>query len=172
MRRQWFIVLVVEILIVLVVGSLLALVSAGVLPSSLIVVLVIGGMLAAAFPFILVGAILPGRTASRIKYVRQNGLPGMAEPLVEAEPLAAAKMKGIRNYSGPEIFLDVLSRVWPTDGSVPYETTMQASLFFAHFLRPGVKVAIKIDPQNKNQVVLDDTMQDIVQRNPQLRRDS
>ncbi len=172
MRRQWFIVLAVEIVIMAVVGLLLALVSAGRLPSSLITGLVVGGMIAAAFPFILVGVILPGRVARRIKYVQQNGLPGMAEPLVDAEPLAAAKLKGISEYSGPEIFLDVPGRVWPTDGSLPYETTMQAGFFFAHFLRPGVKVAVKIDPQDKNRVVLNDTIPDIVQRNPQLRRDS
>ncbi|MBK9051016.1 MAG: hypothetical protein IPL78_08900 [Chloroflexi bacterium] len=55
----------------------------------------------------------------------------------------------------------------------PWFTTQKSGgFFFAHFLRPGVKVAVKIDPQDKNRVVLNDTIPDIVQRNPQLRRDS
>ena len=172
MRRQWLMALGVDVAIMGSVAVILALISADVLPASLMAPVIVVGMLLSALPFIYVGSILPGLATRRAKNVRQNGLSGLAEPLVEAKPLADAKMQGVGNYSGPEIFLDVPARVWGPDGGVPYETTIQASLFFAHFLRPGVKVTVKISPQDKNIVVLDDTMNDIVQRNPQLRRDA
>lgn len=170
MRRQWLMALGVDLAVMGIVAVILALIAAEVLPSSLMAPVIAVGMLLSALPFIYVGSILPGMAARRAKTVRQNGLPGLAEPLVEAQPLADAKMQGVGSYSGPEIFLDVPVRVWGPEG-IPYETSMQASLFFAHFLRPGVKVTVKISPQDKNIVVLDDTMADIVQRNPQLRRD-
>ena len=171
MRRQWLMAVGVDVVIMGSVAVILALITAEVLPSSLMAPVIVVGMLLSALPFIYVGAILPGLAARRAKTVRQNGLPGVAEPLVEAQPLANAKMQGVGNYSGPEIFLDVPARVWGPEG-ISYETTLQASLLFAHFLRPGVKVTVKISPQDKNIVVLDDTMNDIVQRNPQLRRDA
>lgn len=171
MRRQWLIVFGMELVIVVVVGGLLALIAAEVLPSSLSAVVIVVGVIAAAFPIIFVTAILPGSTTRRVNALRQNGLPAMAEPLVEAQPLADAKMKGISNYSGPEIFLELPARVFPEDGSPPFEATMYASLFFAHFLRPGVRVTVKMNPQSRSHVALDDSMQEIVQRNPQLRRE-
>lgn len=171
MRRQWLIVFGIELVIMVVVGGVLALISAEVLPTSLSAVVIVVGTIAAAIPIILVSAILPANTTRRVNALRQNGLPAMAEPLVEAQPLADAKMKGIGSYSGPEIFLELPVRVFPEDGTLPFEATMYASLFLAHFLRPGVRVAVKMNPQSRTHIALDDSMQEIVQRNPQLRRE-
>ncbi len=171
MRQKWMQVLVLELVLFGLFATLWAITITQGWPSGVLVILLIVGCLALLLPFVVVQAILPARQARRVQFIRQNGLAAMAEPLIEAEPLAAAAMKGVQQYQGPEIFLAVPVRIQPGNGTPPYETTMQASLFFAHFLRPGVRVTVKIDPQNPQFVVLDDTMQDIVQRNPSLRRE-
>jgi hypothetical protein len=63
----------------------------------------------------------------------------------------------------------VLVRVLPENES-PYEAKMKVSLLRAYLLKPGVRVLVKYDPAKKEQVIMDDEAQAILERNPQLKK--
>ena len=71
------------------------------------------------------------------------------------------------NYTGPEPMLDIPVRVQPGDGAA-FESIMKAGITKYYLLKIGVRVQVKYDPAKTNQVTLDDDLQAIMSRNPQL----
>lgn len=61
-----------------------------------------------------------------------------------------------------EIGVRVLSENEP-----PFEAKMKAGLSKTYVLMPGVRVNVKFDPAKKQQVFLEDEVQEILKRNPQ-----
>jgi hypothetical protein len=61
-----------------------------------------------------------------------------------------------------EIGVRVLSENEP-----PFEAKMKAELSKTYVLMPGVRVNVKFDPAKKQQVFLEDEVQEILKRNPQ-----
>lgn len=73
------------------------------------------------------------------------------------------------NYAGREVFIDVAVRVQP-ENELPFESMMKASLLKAYLLKTGVRVNVKYDPANKEQVIMEDEPAAILERNPQLKK--
>jgi len=68
-----------------------------------------------------------------------------------------------------EPMFDVTVRVETSDMS-SFEAKMKAGLSRTFLLLPGVRVQVKYDPHHPEKVFLDDEIQAILQRNPQLLR--
>jgi hypothetical protein len=47
---------------------------------------------------------------------------------------------------------------------------MKVSLLNAYLLKPGVRVRVNYDPAKKEQVTMDDEANQILERNPQLKK--
>ncbi len=75
------------------------------------------------------------------------------------------------NYSGSEPELKIAVRVLPDDGA-PFEATMKAGLTKAFLLLPGVKILVAYKEGKAQRVELVDELQAILDRNPQLVKDS
>jgi len=101
---------------------------------------------------------------------KQTG-QALAEVLEDGREKMNAEMKKpkFNNYSGPEVFLDVAVRVQPQNDP-PYDAKMKVGLLKMYLLKPGVRVMVKYDPAKKEQVAFDDDAQAILERNPQLKK--
>jgi len=95
----------------------------------------------------------------------------MAVTLENGREIADIDMRGIlyRNRTMKEPKFDVAVRVTPP-GDPAYDAVMKAPLGKCFLLLPGVTVQVKYDPRRPKVVELDDELQDILDRNPQLRR--
>ncbi len=70
-------------------------------------------------------------------------------------------------YRGPEPMFEMLVRVYPKD-EPPFEAKMKAGLSKSFLLKPGVRVQVRYDAGSHEHVELDDDIQSITARNPQL----
>ena len=102
---------------------------------------------------------------------KKQSAQSLAEVLEDGRESMNTEMKKPKynNYSGREVFIDVVVRVQP-DRAAPYETKMKVSLLKAYLLKPGVRVLVKYDPTKKEQVTMDDEAPAILERNPQLKK--
>jgi hypothetical protein len=102
---------------------------------------------------------------------KKQSVQSLAEVLEDGREIMNAEMKKPKynNYAGREVFIDVAVRVEPKN-EASYETRMKASLLKAYLLKPGVRVLVKYDPAKKEQVVMDDEVAQILERNPQLKK--
>ena len=102
---------------------------------------------------------------------KQPSLSALAEVLEDGREIMNAEMQKPRynNYSGSEVFIDVVVRVQP-ENEPPFESKMKASLLKAFLLKPGVRVLVKYEPAKKEQVIMDDEPAQILERNPQLKQ--
>ena len=102
---------------------------------------------------------------------KKEMVPAMAEVLVDAEKIANEEMKKPRykNYRGAEVMVDVMVRVQPAN-EPSFETLMKASTFKTFLLKPGVKVKVQYNQKNRKECTLDDEVQAILDRNPQLKK--
>jgi hypothetical protein len=62
--------------------------------------------------------------------------------------------------------IEIEVRVLP-ENEPPFEAKMKAGLSKTYVLMPGVRVNVKFDPAKKQQVFLEDELQEILKRNPQ-----
>lgn len=95
----------------------------------------------------------------------------IAKVLEDGRAIAAAEMDRpkYRDYAGREPLIQVRVRVEPESGS-PFETVMKAGLTLSYLLLPGVNVQVTFNASKNSDVVLDDTQEAILARNPQLLR--
>jgi hypothetical protein len=102
---------------------------------------------------------------------KKQSIQTLAEVLEDGRELMNAEMKKPKynNYAGPEVFIYVPVRVQP-DHEPSYEAKMKVSLLKAYLLKPGVRVRVKFDPAQKEQVMMDDEPAQILERNPQLKK--
>jgi hypothetical protein len=100
---------------------------------------------------------------------KKQSVQAIAEPIEDGRAMFDQEMKRIkyRHYEGKEPEIAILVRVQP-EGESPFETRMKAGISKAYLLKPGVRVQVKYDPGRKQAVILDDDLQAILQRNPQL----
>jgi hypothetical protein len=93
----------------------------------------------------------------------------LAEVLEDGRAITNQEMKKpkYREYRGKEPVLEIMVRVQPENDS-PFEAQMKAGLGKAFLLMPGVRVQVKYEPAKKQQVMLEDEIQAILDRNPQL----
>ena len=102
---------------------------------------------------------------------KKQSVQSLAEVLEDGREKMNLEMKKpkFNNYSGPEVFLNVAVRVQPQNES-PYEAKMKVGLLKMYLLKPGVTVRVKYDPRRPDQVEYDDDPQEILGRNPQLKK--
>jgi len=102
---------------------------------------------------------------------KKQSVQAVAEVLENGREIMNAEMKKPKynNYSGREVFIEVAVRVQP-DHEAPYDARMKVSLLNAYLLKPGVHVRVKYDPAKKEQVTMDDEANQILERNPQLKK--
>jgi hypothetical protein len=102
---------------------------------------------------------------------KKQSVQAVAEVLENGREIMNAEMKKPKynNYSGREVFIEVAVRVQP-DHEAPYDARMKVSLLNAYLLKPGVRVRVNYDPAKKEQVTMDDEANQILERNPQLKK--
>jgi hypothetical protein len=102
---------------------------------------------------------------------KKQSVQALAEVLEDGREKMNLEMKKSKfnNYSGPEVFLDVAVRVQPQN-EPPYDAKMKVGLLKMYLLKPGVMVRVKYDPHKPEQVEYDDDPQEILGRNPQLKK--
>lgn len=102
---------------------------------------------------------------------KKQSAQALAEVLEDGREKMNLEMKKpkFNNYSGPEVFLDVAVRVQP-QYEPPYEAKMKVGLLKMYLLKPGITVRVKYDPRKPDQVEYDDDLQEILGRNPQLKK--
>ena len=102
---------------------------------------------------------------------KKQSVQAVAEVLENGREIMNAEMKKPKynNYSGREVFIEVAVRVQP-DHEAPYDARMKVSLVNAYLLKPGVRVRVNYDPAKKEQVTMDDEANQILERNPQLKK--
>jgi len=100
---------------------------------------------------------------------RKQTMQALAEVLEDGRAIASQEMKKAKynSYQGAEPMLEIAVRVQPQN-EPPFEAKMKAGLGKTFLLLPGVRVQVKYEPARKNQVLLDDENQAILDRNPQL----
>jgi hypothetical protein len=76
------------------------------------------------------------------------------------------ELKYRREYQNEPMF-DILVRVEPTN-EPPFEAKMKAGISKTFLLITGVRVQVQYDPTNHRKVTIDDDLQAILARNPQL----
>jgi hypothetical protein len=70
-------------------------------------------------------------------------------------------------YRGKEPMINIMVRVQP-ENEAPFEAQMDAGVGKAFLLMPGVRVQVKFEPGKEQHVMLEDEIQAILERNPQL----
>ena len=102
---------------------------------------------------------------------KKQTVQALAEVLEDGREKMNAEMKKpkLRNYAGPEVFLDLTVRVQPQN-EPPYEAAMRVGLLKMYLLTPGVVVRVKYDPREPEQVEFDDDTPAVLDRNPQLKK--
>jgi len=102
-------------------------------------------------------------------FTKKQSVQALAELLEDGRAKAEQEMHKLKykNYRGAEPTLEITVRVQP-EGEPPFESKMKAGLSHAYLLKTGVKVQVQYNPGKQQQVTLDDDIQAILQRNPQL----
>lgn len=97
----------------------------------------------------------------------------LAEVLEDGREKMNAEMNKpkYKNYSGSEVFLELAVRVHAQDES-SYLAKMKVGLLNMYLLKPGVMVRVKYDPRKPAQVDYNDEPQAVLDRNPQLKKQS
>ncbi len=100
---------------------------------------------------------------------KKQAVRAFAEVLEDGRASANRELKKAkyREYRGAEPMLSIAVRVQPQN-EPPFEATMKAGVSKSLLLMPGVRVQVTYDPQGKDDVVLDDELQAILDRNSQL----
>ena len=93
----------------------------------------------------------------------------LAELIEDGRALANQELGKIkyRDYRGAEPTVEILVHVLP-ESEPPFESKMKAGVSRSILLKPGVRVHVKYEPNRKGQVLLEDELQAILERNPQL----
>jgi hypothetical protein len=96
----------------------------------------------------------------------------IAETIEDGTTLMNLELKKIkyREYRGAEPMLEVLVRVMP-ETEPSFETKMKTGLSKVFLLKPGVRVRVKYEPNKTPRVFLEDEIQAILERNPQIIKD-
>jgi len=102
---------------------------------------------------------------------KKSTVQALAEVLEDGREKMNDEMKKpkFNNYSGSEVFLELVVSVQPKD-EAPYKAKMKVGLLKMHLLKQGVTVQVKYDPGKPTQVEYDDEPQAILDRNPQLKK--
>lgn len=106
-------------------------------------------------------------------FFKKQKVSCLAQVLEDGRQMADEEMKKskYKNYHGSDVFILVKVRVQPDE--VPaYEADMKASILKCVLLLPGVEVQVKYDPHHLERVELNDELQSILDRNPQLKKRS
>ena len=100
---------------------------------------------------------------------KKASITALAELIEDGRAIANEEMKKpkYKDYAGAEPVIEVLVRVQPENESA-FEATMKAGFSKTYLLKPGVRVKVKYQQAGKQQVTLDDEIQAIMERNPQL----
>jgi len=100
---------------------------------------------------------------------KKQTVQAMAEVLEDGREITNREMNRLKynEYHGKEPMLEIGVRVLP-EYEVPYEAKMKAGLSSTFLLVPGVQVRVKVEADKRERVELDDNVQSIVDRNPQL----
>ena len=94
----------------------------------------------------------------------------IAEVLENGRSIFEQEMKKLKyqgEHSGPEPVIEIGVRVQP-ENEPGFESKMKAGISKYYLLMPGVRVQVKYEPNKMQSVLLDDNLQDIMARNPQL----
>ena len=94
----------------------------------------------------------------------------LAEVLENGREIFDQEMKKLKyqgEHSGPEPVIEVGVRVQPANEPT-FECKMKAGISKYYLLKPGVMVQVKYEAGKKQNVTLDDELQAITARNPQL----
>lgn len=96
-------------------------------------------------------------------------LQALAEVLEDGQTISAGEMKKPKynDYRGAEPMFEIAVRVQPVN-EPPFEARMKAGLTKMYLLKPGVRVQVNYDPAKRQKVALDDDVQAILERNPQI----
>jgi len=101
---------------------------------------------------------------------KKETVRAMAEVLGDGRALADKELGRVKyrnEWRGKEPLIEIGVRVQP-EYEPAYEATMKAGISSSFLLMPGVQVQVTYDPSKKEHVELDDKLQAIVDRNPQL----
>ena len=104
---------------------------------------------------------------------KKQTVQALAEVLEDGRALASQEMQKpkYKSYQGAEPQLKVAVRVQPKT-EPPFEAQMTVGFTKTYLLKPGVRVQVKYDPARKDRVQFDDANPAILERNPQLRKES
>jgi hypothetical protein len=96
----------------------------------------------------------------------------IAEVLEDGGAIFSAEMKkpnrgGYHEYRGSAPILEIAVRVQP-ENEPPFEAKLKVVINMMNLLNLGVRVQVKYDPVKKQEVTLDDDIQTILKRNPQM----
>jgi hypothetical protein len=102
---------------------------------------------------------------------KKQSAPAMAELLEAGCEMAEQEMKKLKykSYKGTEPVFHILVSVQP-ENEPSFEARMEAGLGQTFLLRRGVRMRVKYEPGRQAKVKLDDKIQAILDRNPQLRK--
>jgi hypothetical protein len=104
---------------------------------------------------------------------KKQTVQAFAEVLEDGKTIFSDEMKkpnrgGYREYhQGSVPTLEIAVQVQP-ENEPAYEAKMKVAFSVMNLLRPGVRVQVRYDPARKEQVTLDDEIQSILKRNPQI----
>ena len=96
-------------------------------------------------------------------------LQALADVLEDGLEITNREMKKMKynQYQGAEPMVLIAVRVQSRD-EPPLEVKMKTGISLTYLLKPGVQVQVKYSPGGKGPVILDDDLQSILERNPQL----
>ena len=102
-------------------------------------------------------------------FAKKQPISALAELLEDGRAVMNQELKKAKynQYAGAEPLLEILVRVFPPN-EAPFEARMKAGLSKADLLIAGVRVQVKFEAGKPQSVVLDDEIQTILERNPQL----
>ncbi len=103
---------------------------------------------------------------------KKQAAQALAEVLEDGSAIFSTAMKnpnlaGYHEYRGSSPMLEIAVRVQP-DNEPPFEAKMKTILSMMNLMKLGIHVQVKYDPAKKQEVTLDDDIQAIMKRNPQM----
>lgn len=165
--KKRFIIILMIIFAELALITLLALFASKNNPNRVPFIILAGAaVFAVTIVFILV--FRPILLKLKMKRILTGGTEATAEVLQDGTQQMAEYLRGV-NYRGPEILFPLSVRLFPADGSAPIEAAMKYRLIHAHFLKPGMKVAVRYDPADTGTVCLAESPEELIERNPELK---
>lgn len=106
-------------------------------------------------------------------FKKKQTMQAFAEVLEDGRAITSQEMKKLkyrREYQHEPI-IEIGVRVQP-ENEPPFEAKMKAGISQTFLLMPGVRVKVKYEPSQKQKVTLDDETQEILNRNPQMIKES